>query len=1000
MKSTSHITRISLFVIVGALSIALAVFFIRGAATGLTRRPQPDVSLLLAPGALPGIPDATLPTLRRTLQFVDKSYLDASRIQPRAMLLGAVMGLQQQVSQLVAEEQGDSLLIRVGATQKRYALGDVRTTKMLQQRLQDVFAFLYDTLPDTEIKPLNLEYVAINGLLATLDPHSVLMPPEDYRSMKDKTHGNFGGLGIVISIRDGELTVISPIEDTPAARAGLQAGDKIQRIEDISTVNLPLNDAVDLMRGKPGTVCRLQVMRKDWQDSKSIRITRAIIEVKSVDSEAMAGGVGYIRIRDFQSNTAKDVLEHLARLDKKAPLKGLVLDLRSNPGGLLDAAISVSDLFLKKGVIVTTAGKELDMRSVTSARDDGFEPAWPIAVLVNPGSASASEIVAGALRNNDRAVIIGEQTFGKGSVQVLHELPGGAALKITSAQYLTPGDISIQSVGISPHISTRPIRADSEIIDLKEQIKYRESDLSHHLGEGDAPSTAATPSAPPEVLLTYLVEPKKDKKSADAKTTRTPEEIEFDDDEIDGDDGDEDATKDSVNFVFQSDFNIDLARDIVLRMGAKKTTHFDPAQISGLLDAKQRKESERLMAAFKRLGIDWSPAKANAAAPHDLRVTAHIAEGTVQADAASELTVTVTNHGREPIHRLLALTRSDFTPLDQRELAFGRVAPGQTLVRTLSFKAPKAAWSAVHDVRVTLEAEDGQELVATAQRFAVVALPTPRFSHALLLDDREHGNGDGLLQTGERASILCHVRNEGPGDALSAFALLSNKSGSLIFLTRGREELKTLAVGETAVAQFDFEVKTGFPEDAVQFDLSLMDAELRYSVSDKLHYPLTQTTGQPGANDFAPPKAFNTPPVITLDAVPPPVVTKSTLRLKGVAQDDDHIRSVYIFVGDQKVYFQAASDPANRTLAFNAEVPLRLGMNYITIVAEEHDRRDARAVYLVRRDADDGMPWVAAYTVERKTEPLGIIPQRPETPSPEDAKPSDAADAVPTTEAP
>ncbi len=298
-----------------------------------------------------------------------------------------------------------------------------------------------------------LIYGAINGMLSSLDPHSSFLPPESYKEMQVETKGEFGGLGIVITIKDGILTVVSPIEDTPAYKAGIKAGDKILKINGESTRDLTLMEAVKKLRGKPGTKVTISIFRPGFKKLKDITITRAIIKIKSVKKRMYENNIAYIRITQFQERTATELKKALRDLSKKyGKIKGLVLDLRNNPGGLLSQAVAVSDVFLKKGLIVYTKGRVENSNFKFYAHNDGTEGDYPMVVLVNAGTASASEIVSGALQDHKRAIIVGTQTFGKGSVQTIIPMSDGSAIRLTTAKYYTPSGRSIQAEGITPDI--------------------------------------------------------------------------------------------------------------------------------------------------------------------------------------------------------------------------------------------------------------------------------------------------------------------------------------------------------------------------------------------------------------------------------------------------------------------------------------------------------------------------------------------------------------------
>jgi carboxyl-terminal processing protease len=358
-----------------------------------------------------------------------------------------------------------------------------------------------------EVDTKDLIYGAIKGMLETLDPHSGFMPPEMYREMKIDTRGEFGGLGIEITIKDGVLTIVAPIEDTPAFRAGLLAGDQIVKIGDQWTKNITIMEAVKLMRGKPGTEISISIMRNNFDKPQDFTLKREIIQIKSVKSRLLGDGIGYIRLTQFQERTAAELRDALDHLHQEAggKLQGLILDLRNNPGGLLDQAVEVSDTFLSNGLIVYTEGREEGSQMRFSAHAQGTEPDYPMVALINGGSASASEIVAGALHDHKRALILGVQSFGKGSVQTIIPLSDGSGLRLTTARYFTPSGISIQAKGITPDIEVPQV----ELKPVEDHQQFREEDLEHHFetpgaaGKGAQNKSAAPSDLTPEEQKDY-----------------------------------------------------------------------------------------------------------------------------------------------------------------------------------------------------------------------------------------------------------------------------------------------------------------------------------------------------------------------------------------------------------------------------------------------------------------------------------------------------------------
>ena len=331
---------------------------------------------------------------------------------------------------------------------------------------------------------------AIRGMLSGLDPHSTYLDEKATEELRIGTSGEFGGLGIVVGMEDGFVKVISPIDDTPAARAGVRAGDLIIRLDDKPVKGMSLDEAVKLMRGEPGTEITLTIVREGEDKPIKLEITRDKIRVESVKSRMLEPGYAYVRISNFQMRTGSDIRKAVSTLKKesKGKLKGLVLDLRNNPGGLLDAAISVSDAFIKEGDIVTIKGRTDDNKKSARATPDDILNDAPIVVLVNGGSASASEIVAGALQDHQRAVIMGSQTFGKGSVQSVIDLQNNTAIKLTTALYYTPNMTSIQAEGIKPDIKLDEVTVAAKTEEGFKPLK--EADLSGHLSNGEKKNSA------------------------------------------------------------------------------------------------------------------------------------------------------------------------------------------------------------------------------------------------------------------------------------------------------------------------------------------------------------------------------------------------------------------------------------------------------------------------------------------------------------------------------
>ncbi len=387
------------------------------------------------------------------------------------------------------------LLLAAGGFQPVWSQDAVETPakpKVDSYQKLKVFSEILSLLEANYVEPLDTNDLidgAIRGMLKTLDPHTSYLPPDAFNQMKVETSGRFGGLGIEITLRKGILTVVTPIEDTPADRAGIKSGDRIIKIEDESTLDMTLSDAVERLRGKIGTEVTITLFREGKNEPFEVTLQRANIQVKSVKSKIYEGGIGYVKIRSFTKTTSRD-LDKVLNSFREKQVKKLVLDLRNNPGGLLNQAVEVSDRFLQpENLIVYTQGRtdEQNMRFTTHDRVQRVK--YPMIILVNGGSASASEIVAGALQDSNRAIILGTQTFGKGSVQTIIPLSDGSALRLTTARYYTPSGRVIQENGIIPDIVVEVPVATAKLKDgddkSKEEINQEKNKMRKFLREKD-----------------------------------------------------------------------------------------------------------------------------------------------------------------------------------------------------------------------------------------------------------------------------------------------------------------------------------------------------------------------------------------------------------------------------------------------------------------------------------------------------------------------------------
>lgn len=911
-----------------------------------------------------------------TLDTISKQYVDPKRVDPRQMFLFALNQIQLEVAQVIIlhDENSPSVKVRVYDAEREFRVDSVQGPWDVAARLREVFAFLQDQLRDTDVDLRDVEYAACNGMLRTLDPHSVFLSPEQYREMNLSTAGHFGGLGIVISIRDQSLTIMRPMPDTPAGRAGLKRLDRITKINNESTLNMPLDDAVGRLRGEPGTKVTIWIHRDGpagWKGSRPFELTREVIRVRSIDARGLGTGIGYVRVRQFQSSTDAELGEALRKLAEREPLRGLVLDLRGNPGGLLDQAAKVADRFLTEGVIVATVG-HAEGRDEKAATKRNTEPGYPIVVLVNGASASASEIVAGALKNHGRALVVGQRTFGKGTVQlVFPQITGdGAALKLTIAEYLTPGDFSIQGEGVTPDVELDPMTADPLEMDLYRSDRFGERDLQQSLD-----ASARRSREVPFFRLRYHLS--------------VPDRVALA--EMGGDIDDE----------FTLDFPVRFARDLVRDLPkAPRVNQLEQARDS--LTKVQEVELSAIAKELAQLGIDWSAAAANdvagpRASDYEVTVKTDRPDDTVTAGEPMNLEIAVTNRGAAPVHQLRAVTESDGGYFDEKELIFGRIAPGQTVVARAPFgwcavagrkpgstvpvadptkrecRIPKNAVTQQNVVTVRFHAEGGEAPAERRLRPTVTSLPRPVFAYTYQLADNRAGNGDGHLARGEGATLYLTVKNVGTGAAHETQANLRNLTGDGLLLHRGRFDVSGLAPGEQRDVAFTFDVLPALKENVVKVELSVADRDVEVVAKEKLALPVTRTglfinevrgrvevgaegavlRGQPTRTagefgrlgprlvverlgtfgeftkvglggdrfGFVESRALTeTSRAVAPDFEPllrhsPPLLEVKTsalairgdrVLLEGVAQDPDGVLDMYVFVGSDKVYYQSA----------------------------------------------------------------------------------------------
>ncbi len=896
-----------------------------------------------------------LELLERDLYRVESRYVEKERLDPEVMFQGALQRVQREVAEVMffREPQGSRLHVSVGSFSTVLMIEPIRDFGVLYQELVKVADVMEGHLSD-EIERREVEYALMNGILSTLDPHTVLLPPVIAREFEVDNQGEFGGLGIKIMMKQGRLTVEVPIEGTPAFRAGMKPQDHIVRIEGESTINMDLDDAVSKLRGEIGSPVNIMVMRKGFASPRRFTIVRERIRVNPMEAALLEGNVGYIRIKSFSAKTGQDLNDELARLHREAGegLRGLVLDMRMNPGGFLNQAIEVADKFLTDGVIVSTVEGASGERAEQRAQRAGTEPNYPMVVLVNGTSASASEIVAGALRNQGRAVVVGERTYGKGSVQHLYRHKDDSRLKLTVAKFLSPGDKTIQSHGVPADIRLIPsvvetAKAQEEedpwgLEPLPSVSLYwrewidREADSDRHLKSDGV-------DEPPVYSTRYYFE--------------------------------QDDEKMGASIDPQQDWEVQFAREVVL--SAPNANRADMLRdAASVVERHQKQEAERLVGAFDAVGIDW----ANGTNPEEPQIDMRLdfgQDGVLQAGVEEHIRLFVTNKGEAPLFQISAVTKSENPWLDRREFYLGRIDPGET--RSYIQRVAMHQGYGNEEVPVEVVFQDTARRVLAKRQTNVVTVgkALPRVEYALVLKDdgsgKSRGDGDGRPEVGEVIDFEITVKNVGEGSTGEAYARLKNRSGRALDLRHGGVEIGKLRrrdgteckrekagcrpvvlPGETFVARMTFALPD-MPEDG-SWDLELQVGDHRAydyaSIQRGGFFEFFQFEEKIALSpDSTLPTHERKPPQIEISRAPSQRSPAEQIVISGEVLEDENIRDVIIFHGEDKVFYRGGEENT-RTLPFTVEREVKPGANNFYVLARDQHGLTATVSLAVWGDKD------------------------------------------------
>jgi carboxyl-terminal processing protease len=874
-----------------------------------------------------------LRNLQRTAEFVRVQYVDPKRIDAVAMYEGALSAAERAVPEALLRFDADQrrLHVSIGGFTDALAVRPLNSPSDVVEELRRVAEILDAHIQDATIVRAEVEYAMINGMLSTLDPHSVFLPPESSKKMQEDNEGHFGGLGIQIKVdrRTRALMIDVLLEDTPAYRAGLEPNDRIVKIEGEGTLNMDLDEAVSKMRGRPGTPVTITIEREGLSSPRDFTIVRDQIRPNAVWGRLLEGDIAYLRIDQFHQSVDEQLDGEIVRLRQQAArgLRGVVLDLRDNPGGYLHQAVAVADRFMSGGVIVSTVGRDGRNRESSAAtQDENDRLDVPIAVLTSGNSASAAEIVAGALKNTERAVIIGDRTFGKGSVQNLFPFSDTSRLKLTVARYLTPGDHSIQSVGIPPDIALerayvlppREVSIDQGGVESKvmssAQISLfsrdrveREADLE---GRFDATDVADV-GPPPTYTLRYLYQD-------DDKPRRTNRA---------------DVTR---------DMEVQFARDVLA--GTRGTRRPEVLRdAAAVVQARAREEGLRIEKAFAQdgVGIDWSACANPERADVDVRMVLGEDE-VLDAGQMETVRVEVTNRGAAPLCQVAVLAESGNTVIDDTEFYVGRIGPGETRGFDTRMRLHDGYPNETAGVTLRVQDANRKSLAQVDATVRARGAALPAYSWSWSMSDAAGGDGDGAVEVGETIDLNVDVLNVGEGaGGLARFLLKRDVStGRAVSIVSGDLSFPLLAPGGRASGTLRFKVAEAPADGQLALELRAWEDE-RFDYGSVWRAGFVETRDQVDKIGLKlgerPAAGFREPPRISLSRIPDPVVTGPSVTLSGVVTDDRGLRDVIVYAGERKIAYEGTTGTPLTSIPFTATTDVDDGNTLLVVVARDAD---------------------------------------------------------------
>jgi len=968
--------------------VFLYIFIVIAIAMGCHRKDarekQNPVEELLPQPVVKSTPDSAFPELSLTLAYLRSYYYDPTKLKTSEMLTACLEELQSDIASVsFSISDASRVQVQVDSRKKEFDLAGMKDLGKLEDTISDVLSFITQELRGDSSAAEDIEdavYSCVNGMLEALDPYSVLIKPKYTDELEMQTRGEYGGVGMVLSMRDWDITVIYPTPGTPAEKAGVKEGDKIVQIDDESTVNMPLSDAVDRIRGPEDTDVAVYIRREGWKEPKKFVLRRQQIKLESVVSKWLPGDVLYLRINHFINYTTDDLAAKFTAAVREKQPKGIILDLANNPGGLLPQAIMVSNAFLESGIIVSTVGAPGTQKQVYHAEEKGtLDASTPMVVLVSSQSASASEIVAGALKGQDRALVLGETTYGKGTVQqIFNQGPKQPVLKLTIREYLTPGDVSIQQVGVVPHVRFVSIGVIDDVLSLFWPDEPREPRKRTRAIK----SERQRPDESPRYEIRHFI------------TERSKREIK---NRVEDDGADDDM--------------VEFARRILVEAGKAKASE----TLSGLQALVQRQleeEDAKLTADLKKRGVDWSRGENMPAAPklemRRLLCDANDAEckkplESVRPGQEFYLEFELKNQGTEPLSRVYGVLRSPADFLDGHEYLYGVIAPGKTFSWRTRLKAPHYTAPGVEPYQLEVFQQGRGRIADFKGNLQMEDVGRPLFAFSFALDE-EKGNGDGIAQDDEVFLLHMKVKNIGDGVSEKPMSFVRNQGDKRMFLLEGRVQHGRLEPGQEAWGTMKYRIQPGKKLSA---ELAVLDSDFSESVARRFDLPsgpAVEGTFNPFVTQLPPgteifqdarmtglrlakgegwfgatglyggkicrlkleDRAYGfafcelradapserpqprvewvshvVPPRIQISARPESLTQKDSVHIAGKITHPESIRDFYVIVSNfksdkpkQKVFYAPGKGPE---LSFEIDVPLHPGFNQIWLVAR-HDR--------------------------------------------------------------